>query len=167
LPRDQHRPVGHDKYNTMLEIELEEIRDFLVLHYTATSANDTPFWRHCQAIRKPDSLVQKWEMYERSAVIVAPPGELFRESSWFAVFTGQNVIPKTWQPERGHSLQRRTRATLSAHQRRRAQTRRRVPHSRRSTSACTARRRRSREADDGESDVNQPTRQARRAASTH
>ena len=98
LPRDHIDQSVIDKYNNMLKIELEEIRDFLVLHYTATERNDTPFWRHCQAIKKPDSLVQKWEMYERSAVIVAPPGELFRESSWFAVFTGQNVIPKTWHP---------------------------------------------------------------------
>jgi tryptophan halogenase len=37
-------------------------------------------------------------MYERAAVIVSPPGELFRESSWFAVFTGQNVIPQSYHP---------------------------------------------------------------------
>lgn len=98
LPRDHIDPAVIDKYNAMLKVELEEIRDFLVLHYTATERNDTPFWRHCQNIRKPDSLKQKWEMYEHSAVLVAPPGELFRESSWFAVFTGQNVIPKTWHP---------------------------------------------------------------------
>ena len=47
----------------MVRTELEEIRDFLVLHYTATERNDTPFWRHCQAIANPDSLLQKWEMY--------------------------------------------------------------------------------------------------------
>jgi tryptophan halogenase len=82
----------------MLATELEEIRDFLVLHYTATERNDTPFWRHCQAIRKPDSLLHKWEMYERAAVIVSPPGELFRESSWFAVLTGQNVISQSYHP---------------------------------------------------------------------
>jgi tryptophan halogenase len=98
LPRDHIDPAVIDKYNAMLKVELEEIRDFLVLHYTATERNDTPFWRHCQNIRKPDSLKQKWEMYQHSAVLVAPPGELFRESSWFAVFTGQNVIPKTWHP---------------------------------------------------------------------
>ena len=98
LPRDHIDPAVIDKYNAMLKVELEEIRDFLVLHYTATERNDTPFWRHCQNIRKPDSLKQKWQMYQHSAVLVAPPGELFRESSWFAVFTGQNVIPKTWHP---------------------------------------------------------------------
>ena len=99
LPRDRVDPATIDKYNAMLRIELEEIRDFLVLHYTATERNDTPFWRHCQAIRKPDSLLQRWEMYEQSGnIIVAPPGDLFRESSWFAVFTGQGVSPRTYHP---------------------------------------------------------------------
>ncbi len=89
LPRERIDPAVIDKFNTMLRVELEEIRDFLVLHYTATERNDTPFWRHCQAIRKPDSLMQRWEMFEQSATLVTPPGDLFRESSWFAVFTGR------------------------------------------------------------------------------
>ncbi len=87
-----------DKYNAMARVEWEEIRDFLVLHYTATERDDTPFWRHCRNIRKPDSLVAIWERYQRSGNIVAVPTELFREHSWFAVFTGQEVIPQTWHP---------------------------------------------------------------------
>ncbi len=87
-----------DKYNDMARLEYEEIRDFLVLHYTATDRDDTPFWRHCRAIELPDSFRARREMYERSANIVAVPGDLFRENSWFAVYTGQNVIPKTWHP---------------------------------------------------------------------
>jgi tryptophan halogenase len=87
-----------DKYNDMARVEFEEIRDFLVLHYTAIERDDTPFWRHCRAIKKPDSLLAKWEMYERSGNIVAVPGDLFREHSWFAVYSGQNVIPSRWHP---------------------------------------------------------------------
>jgi len=98
LPRERVDPAVVAKYNDMLRIELEEIRDFLVLHYTATERDDTPFWRHCRAIRKPDSLQQRWEMYESNAVILSPPGELFHESSWFAVFTGQGVRPRSWHP---------------------------------------------------------------------
>ena len=83
-----------DKFNALSRIEIEEIRDFLVLHYTATERDDTPFWRHCRAIRRPDSLVQRLEMYERSANIVIGAGELFREPSWWAVLIGQGVTPK-------------------------------------------------------------------------
>ena len=86
------------KYNAMIQVELEEIRDFLVLHYTATERDDTPFWRHCRAIRKPESLLARWEMFESNGHIIAPPGDLFRESSWFAVYTGQGVQPRAYHP---------------------------------------------------------------------
>src|SRR5262245_58449943 len=55
-----------DKFNRLARNEMEEIRDFLVLHYTATEREDTPFWRHCRAIQKPDTLKQRWDMYENS-----------------------------------------------------------------------------------------------------
>jgi len=87
-----------DKFNTLARVETEEIRDFLVLHYTATEREDTPFWRLCRAIRKPDTLVQKLAMFERSANIVIGAGELFREPSWFAVLMGQGPLPKSYHP---------------------------------------------------------------------
>jgi tryptophan halogenase len=87
-----------DKFNSLVRGEYEEIRDFLVLHYKATERTDTAFWRHCQAIKSPDTLKQRWEMYRQSANIVAVPGDLFKESSWFAVYTGQGVQPSHYHP---------------------------------------------------------------------
>jgi tryptophan halogenase len=100
-----------DKFNSMVRGEYEEIRDFLVLHYKATERTDTAFWRHCQAIKLPDTLKQRWEMYRQSANIVVAPGDLFKESSWFAVYTGQGVQPSHYHPfadiPAGDELQRR------------------------------------------------------------
>jgi tryptophan halogenase len=87
-----------DKYNDMARVEWEEIRDFLVLHYTAVERDDTPFWRHCRAIQIPESLRAKREMYEANGSIVAVPGDLFREQSWFAVYAGQGVKARSWHP---------------------------------------------------------------------
>ncbi|HET9472679.1 MAG TPA: tryptophan halogenase family protein [Steroidobacteraceae bacterium] len=87
-----------DKFNELARDEMEEIRDFLVLHYTATERDDTPFWRHCRAIPKPDSLRQRWEMYEQAGNIIIEAGTLFRESSWFAVYDGQGLRPKAYHP---------------------------------------------------------------------
>ena len=87
-----------DKFNTLARIELEEIRDFLVLHYAATERDDTPFWRHCRAIDKPDTLKQRWEMYERTGNIIIEAGILFREASWFAVLHGQGVRASSYHP---------------------------------------------------------------------
>jgi tryptophan halogenase len=91
-------PATADRFNALSRAEIEDIRDFLVLHYTATERDDTPFWRHCRAIRRPDSLVQRLEMYDRSANILIGAGELFREPSWFAVLTGQCAPPKAYHP---------------------------------------------------------------------
>jgi tryptophan halogenase len=87
-----------DKFNQIAREELEEIRDFLVLHYTATQRDDTPFWRHCRAIRKPESLQQRWDMYEQAGNIIIEAGMLFREPSWFAVYDGQGLRPKAYHP---------------------------------------------------------------------
>jgi tryptophan halogenase len=98
FPGDGFDQATIDKFNALVRVETEEIRDFLVLHYTVTERNDTPFWRHCQAIGKPDTLKQKLEMFERSANIVISVGELFREPSWFAVLMGQGPFPKSYHP---------------------------------------------------------------------
>jgi len=98
FPGDGFDQASIDKFNSLARTETEEIRDFLVLHYTATERNDTPFWRHCQAIKRPDTLVQRLEMFERSANIVVSTGELFREPSWFAVLMGQGIRPKSYHP---------------------------------------------------------------------
>jgi tryptophan halogenase len=69
-----------------------------LFHYKATERTDTPFWRHCQAIRPTESLAQRWAMYRENGHIVVAPGDLFRESNWFAVFTGQGVKPVGYHP---------------------------------------------------------------------
>jgi tryptophan halogenase len=87
-----------DKFNALSHAELEQIRDILVLHYTATERDDTPFWRHCRAIEKPDSLRRRIDMYESGGAIYIDPGDVFREPSWFAIFEGQGLRPRAWHP---------------------------------------------------------------------
>jgi len=98
FPGDGFDQATIDKFNAIAKDELEEIRDVLMLHYTATERDDTPFWRHCRALTKPDSLKQRWEMYERSGNIVIQPGVLFSEASWFAIYEGQGLRPRAYHP---------------------------------------------------------------------
>jgi tryptophan halogenase len=98
FPGREFDPLVIKKYNELARIELEEIRDFLLLHYKATERTDTPFWRHCQSIPLTESLKERWGMYETSAQIVTGASDLFKEASWFAVFTGQGVLPKAYHP---------------------------------------------------------------------
>jgi tryptophan halogenase len=98
FPGSNFDPDVIAKYNELARLEMEEIRDFLLLHYKATERVDTPFWQHCQSIALTDSLQQRWDMYRHTALLHTVPGDLFRESSWFAVFTGQGVIPESYHP---------------------------------------------------------------------
>jgi tryptophan halogenase len=87
-----------DKFNSIACQELQEIRDVLVLHYMATEREDTPFWRHCRAIAMPESLRQRWEMYQESGNIIIEAGVLFKEASWFAIMHGQGLRPRAYHP---------------------------------------------------------------------
>jgi tryptophan halogenase len=98
FPGDGFDQATIDKFNALVRIETDEIRDFLVFHYTATERADTPFWRHCQTIQRPDTLKQRVEMFERSGNLVIGASELFREVSWFAVLMGQGIRPKAYHP---------------------------------------------------------------------
>jgi tryptophan halogenase len=98
FPGDGFDPATIARFNELTRTEVEEVRDLLVFHYTATERVDTEFWRHCRAIQRPDSLLQRLEMYERNGNIVLTPNELFREPSWFSVLTGQGVTARGWHP---------------------------------------------------------------------
>jgi len=98
LPGHGFDPKAIAKYNEMTRREMEIVRDFLILHYKATERSDTPFWRHCQSIPLPSSLADRWDLYRQSGHMVIGPEELFKEASWFAVFTGQGVQPLAYHP---------------------------------------------------------------------
>jgi tryptophan 7-halogenase len=86
-----------DSYNDELILELERIRDFIVLHYL-TGRSDTPLWAYCQSMKLPDSLVQRIELYKRTGRLRPKPGELFTDLSWFYIFEGIGVTPETYDP---------------------------------------------------------------------
>jgi tryptophan halogenase len=111
FPGRGYDPATIARYNALAAAEMEEIRDFLLLHYKATERTDTRFWQHCRAIQLTPSLEHRWAMYRENGHIVTAPGDLFKESSWFAVFTGQGVKPVAYHPfadlPNGAELQRR------------------------------------------------------------
>jgi tryptophan halogenase len=87
-----------DLFNAQTRVETEEVRDFLVLHYTATLRDDTPFWRHCRHIARPDSLRQRIEMYENTGNIVIDPAAFFKDASWYSALEGQGVHARSHHP---------------------------------------------------------------------
>ena len=87
-----------DEYNRQTGREYEAIRDFLVLHYKATTRDDTPFWRHCSAMAMPDSLAHKIELFREAGHIFRASDDLFTEVGWLQVLVGQGIVPQTHHP---------------------------------------------------------------------
>lgn len=96
---DRHfDPAVSAEYNRLSGLEYEHIRDFLMLHYAAAGREDSPFWRHCRAMRPPDSLAYRWELFLKTGRIATLEQETFRPASWLAVFTGLNIWPERYEP---------------------------------------------------------------------
>jgi tryptophan halogenase len=91
-------PALANEYNRLTDIQTEQIRDFLILHYQATERDDSAFWRDCQAMEIPDSLLRKLELFRANGRLFRYEDELFSETSWLAVLLGQGITPSTYDP---------------------------------------------------------------------
>ncbi|MDB5723151.1 MAG: tryptophan 7-halogenase [Alphaproteobacteria bacterium] len=84
------------RYNHLSAVELERIRDFIILHYKATERDDSPFWRHCRDMEVPDSLAERIALFREAGVAYQGPDDLFRVDSWVQVLLGQRIEPRSW-----------------------------------------------------------------------
>jgi tryptophan halogenase len=87
-----------DEYNHQSLFEIENIRDFIILHYKVTNRQDSPFWRHCRSMPVPDSLAHRIDLFRETGRVFKNPAELFGENSWIQVMLGQGVIPEQYHP---------------------------------------------------------------------
>ena len=95
--RDFAGPL-RDEYNAQMAFEFEMIRDFLILHYTATKRDQSDFWTHCRTMALPDSLKQKLDLFDATGQIVRFNSELFDIPSWLQVMWGQGRRPRGYHP---------------------------------------------------------------------
>jgi tryptophan halogenase len=87
-----------DEFNRLISLEYERVRDFIVLHYHATERNDTPFWNYMRTMAIPDSLKYKMEVFRDRGHVVKYKQGMFLETSWHAVYLGQRVVPRRYDP---------------------------------------------------------------------
>ncbi len=98
FPDRNFRQPDIDRYNRTMTFEYEKIRDFLILHYKATERNDTPYWDYLREMEIPEYLADKMALFKGSGRIFRENEELFNDTSWFAVFVGQGIMPEGHDP---------------------------------------------------------------------
>ena len=98
LPAGDISPRDVAEFNDQQFADMEQIRDFLVLHYKVTERRDSPFWRQCAAMPVPASLEQKIELFRETGRVFRRNEELFAENSWIQVMMGQGIMPQSYHP---------------------------------------------------------------------
>lgn len=96
FPHQQPDAASVAEYNRLTQIEFERVRDFIILHYHASSRDDAELWRYTQAMPIPETLGYKLEQFRAAGNIVSDGLELFQNPSWLAVFIGQDVLPQRY-----------------------------------------------------------------------
>ena len=98
FPYDGVRQPDIDEFNAQMTFEIENIRDFIVLHYHVTERDDSRFWRHCRSAQIPDSLQHRIDLFKETGRVFKVPTELFGENSWVQVMLGQGLLPEQYHP---------------------------------------------------------------------
>ena len=86
------------EFNDQQLQDMEQIRDFLILHYKVTDRRDSPFWRQCAAMNIPATLQQKIDLFRQTGRVFRRNEELFGENSWVQVMLGQGIVPENHHP---------------------------------------------------------------------
>ena len=98
FPDKRFSPVERDEYNRQTDDIVEDIRDFIILHYKATRRDDSEFWNYCRTMDVPDSLAAKLDLWRTKGRVFREGRELFGTPSWVAVLLGQGFVPDEAEP---------------------------------------------------------------------
>ncbi len=98
FPEREIDPADRAAFNATVDYEYDRVRDFLILHYHATTRDDSDFWNHVRTMELPDTLAGKLELWREAGRIEKYGEGLFLEPSWVAVYLGQGMIPARHDP---------------------------------------------------------------------
>ena len=92
-----HRGIHGEEvaeFNRQSRVEMERIRDFIILHYKANQRRDSDFWRQCEEMTVPDSLQEKMDLFRSTGKVFRDYEDLFTEVAWQQVMIGQGILPE-------------------------------------------------------------------------
>ena len=94
FPDREFSATDRDDYNAQIGQAFEQVRDFIILHYKATTRDDSEFWQYCRNMTIPEELDYKMQTFRESGHVVYSERELFIRTNWISVLLGQHVIPE-------------------------------------------------------------------------
>ncbi len=98
FPDTAFNPADIDCFNRETVREIEDVRDFLILHYKLTQRDDSAFWTHCRTMDVPDRLLERMVLFSSFGRIFEESREQFGQASWLAVMAGQGLRPAATEP---------------------------------------------------------------------
>ena len=98
FPTRDFEPAGIEELNRVMDTEYRRVLDFVTLHYHATERDDTPMWRYVRTMPIPDTLSYALNLFQERGYVVKYQQGMFLEPSWHAVYVGQRVLPKRYDP---------------------------------------------------------------------
>ncbi|WP_298441814.1 tryptophan halogenase family protein [uncultured Ferrimonas sp.] len=97
FPASSDMAPERQQFNREAQLEMEQIRDFIILHYHLNQRHE-PFWQRLRQMALPASLQQKLALFANSGRLVRQQDELFTEVAWLQVMIGQNLQPQQYHP---------------------------------------------------------------------
>jgi len=98
LPQRHISDAMRDDYNDRAAWEIDRVRDFVIFHYHANQRDGEPYWDRLRAMRVPDDLQHKIDLFRSSARLHSSFDELFDPRAWIQVMLGQNIMPESYHP---------------------------------------------------------------------
>jgi tryptophan 7-halogenase len=90
-------PVEIAEYNRLTALQVELIRDFIILHFHA-NGRDEPYWKAAREMEIPQTLRRKIDLFAASGRLFGSDYDLFADANWTAVLLGQGITPRRHDP---------------------------------------------------------------------
>jgi hypothetical protein len=91
--------AAHERFNALMNVHFEGIRDYIVTHYKTNTRTDTEYWRDNAAnLNLSDELKKLYSLWMTGKSIVPGVrqqliGRGYPVFSWFALMAGMGVFP--------------------------------------------------------------------------
>jgi tryptophan 7-halogenase len=96
FPHECSAPVEAAEYNRQTIEELENARDFAILHYRCNGRMGDTFWDERRAVAVPERLVHKIALYESCGRVALHDEESFEAWDWISVLDALGIRPRSY-----------------------------------------------------------------------